>query len=122
MILVIGGAAAGKRAYIHSLGYSDEQVADAALEPGLDAASDTRPVLANLQELVFANVEGAPALLPALLDKAVVSCDEVGSGVIPGVRGDRLAREATGRLCNQLAQQAEQVIRLVAGIPQMIKG
>jgi len=119
MILVIGAAAAGKLAYVRSLGYADEQIADCAAGA---TADDERPVLANLQELVFADVDGAPALLATLLQKAVVTCDEVGSGVIPANRWEREAREATGRLCNQLAQQAEQVVRLVAGLPTVIKG
>jgi len=114
MILVIGGAAAGKREYVRSLGYEDAQVAEGVL--------DERPVLADLQELVFSDPASAPALLSALLAKEVVTCDEVGSGVIPGVRTEREAREATGRLCNQLAAEAVQVVRLVSGIPTVIKG
>ena len=114
MMLIIGGAASGKLNYVRSLGYCEEQLADAVL--------DSRPVIYNLQDLVAASVSSAPALLKPLLEKEVVICDEVGSGVIPGVREEREAREATGRLCNQLAQQADSVIRLVAGIPLPLKG
>ena len=49
-------------------------------------------------------------------------CCEVGSGVIPNSREDRVFREATGRLCVRLAQRAEAVVRVVAGIPTAIKG
>ena len=48
-------------------------------------------------------------------------CDEVGSGVIPLQREQREFREATGRLCIALAREASQVVRLVCGIPQVIK-
>ena len=113
MILVIGGAASGKLSYVRSLGYSDDQLADAVL--------DERPVIINLQDLVTASVEDAPSLLEPMLAKEVVVCDEVGAGVIPAVRTEREAREATGRLCNQLAQEATSVIRLVAGIPVKLK-
>ncbi|MDR2035086.1 MAG: bifunctional adenosylcobinamide kinase/adenosylcobinamide-phosphate guanylyltransferase [Coriobacteriales bacterium] len=113
MMLVIGGGGAGKLTYVRSLGYSDEQLANALL--------DERPVIYNLQDLVAASVAEAPALLEALLAKEVVVCDEVGSGVIPGVQVEREAREATGRLCSQLAQQAHTVVRLIAGIPIRIK-
>ena len=42
--------------------------------------------------------------------------------MIPLQKEDRLYREAVGRLCILLAKEAEQVIRLVCGIPQVIKG
>ena len=59
--------------------------------------------------------------LDALLGKEVVVCDEVGSGIIPLSARDRQAREATGRLCIQLAARATRVVRLVCGIPTVIK-
>ena len=113
MILVIGARASGKRAYVESLGYTAEQIADGVLED--------KPVLYNLQDITMADPEGAPALLEALLRKEVVVCDEVGSGVIPMEKARRLGREATGRLCCQLAKEAARVVRLVAGIPTVLK-
>ncbi|MBR0207043.1 MAG: bifunctional adenosylcobinamide kinase/adenosylcobinamide-phosphate guanylyltransferase [Clostridia bacterium] len=114
MILILGGAASGKRTYLASLGYAPEEVADGVL--------DDRKVLYGLEKLVAADPEGAAALLPALLHKEAVVCCEVGSGVIPIRYEQRQAREATGRLCVQLAARSEKVIRLVAGIPIVIKG
>ena len=114
MMLVIGGHAAGKLDYIKSLGYSDGDISE--------NASDNKPVLYGLQKLVAQSPENAPSLLPALLNKKVVVCDEVGSGVIPLERRDRAAREATGRLCVLLAAYADTVVRVVAGIPTVIKG
>lgn len=113
MILVIGARASGKRAYVESLGYTAEQIADGVL--------DDSPVLYNLQDITMADPEGAPALLEGLLQKEVVVCDEVGSGVIPMEKARRLGREATGRLCCQLAKEAARVVRLVAGIPTVLK-
>jgi len=144
MILVVGGAAAGKRAYVESLGYTAAQMADAQM--------DGKPVLLNLHELVFADpsaftdsaaaVEPAAAtglatstdsaaaaepsepaadLFAALLAKEVITCDEVGSGVIPATREERDAREATGRLACRLAAKAERVVRIIAGIPVVLK-
>lgn len=112
MILVIGAAASGKRAYAASLGFSAEDMADAVL--------DKRLVLHNLQALVAHDPAGAPALLPALTEKALVLCDEVGCGVIPEDPAARAARVATGRLCILLAQRAKRVVRLVCGIPSVL--
>ena len=114
MILVIGARASGKRSYVESLGYAPGDIADGVL--------DARPVLDNLQDLTMPDPEGAGALFERLLDKEVVICDEVGSGVIPIDKGQRLGREATGRLCCRLAARAERVVRLVCGIPTVIKG
>ena len=113
MILILGGAASGKRTYLETLGYGAEDVADGVL--------DDKKVLYSLEKLVFADPEGAKALLPVLLQKEVVACCEVGSGVIPLRYEQRRAREATGRLCVQLAARADKVVRMVAGIPMVIK-
>lgn len=61
------------------------------------------------------------ALLDSLRGYAV-TCDEVGCGVVPIDRADEAYREAVGRLCCALAEQADAVVRVTAGIPQYIKG
>ena len=114
MILVIGARCSGKREYVKALGYADTDIADAVL--------DDRPVVMNLQDIVAKAPDRAAELLPDLLRKDAVICCEVGSGVIPLERSDRDMREATGRLCVVLAQHADKVVRLVAGIPVVIKG
>ena len=114
MILILGGAASGKRTYLESLGYGPEEIADGML--------DGKKVLYGLEQLVAADPEGAQALLPELLKKEAVACAEVGSGVVPISCEQRRAREATGRLCILLAARADKVVRLVAGIPLVIKG
>lgn len=113
MVLVIGGAGSGKLDYVKSLGYADEEIADGLL--------DGRSVVYHLEHIVFRDPDRAPELLDALLTKEVVVCSEVGSGIIPLLAGDRQAREATGRLCIQLASRATRVVRLVCGIPTVIK-
>lgn len=115
MILILGGLASGKRTFAeHVLGYSPAQMSDGVL--------NNLPLLYNLQNLVAADPEHAPDLLDALLKKEVVIVNEVGSGLIPMDPRERLVREATGRLTIRLAQKADTVIRMVAGLPQVIKG
>lgn len=114
MVLILGGAGAGKRAFARSLGFSDERMS-------ADVYAD-RPVVFDLQETVRRDPDGADALLPLLLKKELVLCDEVGCGVIPAERKDRAFREATGRLCCALAREASAVVRVVAGIPVVLKG
>ena len=114
MIFVIGGLASGKREFVkNTYGYRDGDMADAVL--------DGKPVIYNLQNLVSAHPDEQDMLLPALLSKEVVICNEVGSGVVPINKAERMTREATGRLCVLLAEKAEKVIRVFCGIPTVIK-
>jgi adenosyl cobinamide kinase/adenosyl cobinamide phosphate guanylyltransferase len=114
MVLVIGGLAAGKREYVkNTFGYSDADMADAVL--------DGRPVLYNLQDLTAKTDKSEEELLPLLLQKDVVICNETGNGIVPVDKAERIARELTGRLCIQLATHAEKVVRVVCGIPQVLK-
>ncbi|MGX8697866.1 MAG: bifunctional adenosylcobinamide kinase/adenosylcobinamide-phosphate guanylyltransferase [Prevotella sp.] len=108
MILVIGGIASGKRTFVRSLGYTDEQISPL---PAADA-----PVLLGLEELLR---QGALSEqdLQALKAKDVVICCEVGLGVVPIDADERAWRELVGRTCAQLAAEAEQVVRMVCGIP-----
>ena len=53
-------------------------------------------------------------------EKLVVICDELGCGLVPMDAFDRKYREACGRVSCYLAGQAEQVIRMVCGIPGRI--
>lgn len=114
MILVVGGEGSGKRSFAGSLGYSEQDMADAVL--------DSRPVMVHLERLVFQNPDRVDALFTALEGKEVVLCNEVGSGVMPVQDGECLGREATGRLCIRLAQRASCVVRMVCGLPMVIKG
>ena len=114
MMLVIGSEASGKRSYVKSLGYADSDISE--------NIADGKPVLIGLHNIVARNPEGSAALVGQLLNKHIVVCNEVGSGIIPNDARERLAREQTGRLCIQLAQRADKVVRLVCGVAVVIKG
>ena len=114
MVLIIGGDGSGKRTFARSLGYTDAEMTRDVNSP--------LPVFIQLEEVVRADPAAAEDLLEPLCRKELVLCCEVGDGVIPLSREERQAREATGRLCVRLAQQADAVVRMVAGIPTAIKG
>ena len=120
MILITGPVASGKRTYAATLGYAPEQMS-------ADVHSDAA-VVYDVQDAVRAFLAQTPdkqaaicELLPLLADRDVVITSEVGSGVIPLEYADRLFRETAGRLTNELAQRADQVVRMVWGIPQILK-
>ncbi|MCQ2406649.1 MAG: bifunctional adenosylcobinamide kinase/adenosylcobinamide-phosphate guanylyltransferase [Oscillospiraceae bacterium] len=113
MILVIGGVGAGKLPYIHSLGYKDSDIAVSEL--------NDKPVLYRLEEMINKDGYDRDAYLEALSKKDIISVAEVGSGVIPAEYDERRWREEVGRISCRLADRADSVIRLVAGIPVKIK-
>jgi adenosylcobinamide kinase/adenosylcobinamide-phosphate guanylyltransferase len=115
MVLVIGGFASGKRAYVQSeYFFSWQDMADAVL--------DDKPVLFNLQDLIARDPDAAETLLPKLLQKTIVICNEIGCGIVPASYADRHFRETVGRICVELARRADIVVRICSGIPVVIKG
>jgi len=63
--------------------------------------------------------------LDMLLQKnpnSVITCDEIGCGIVPIDKTDRLWREMTGDACQYLAARAAKVCRVVCGIPMILKG
>ena len=113
MIFVTGPAGGGKLEYIRSLGYSDDQISVGML-------SDV-PVITDVQDLVMSWDIETEELVSLLSGKEVVACDEIGSGIIPFERYMREAREKVGRTAVLLAESADKVVRVICGIPQVIK-
>ena len=113
MVLVIGGLASGKRSYMRSLGYGDEKMGTQSF--------DGKPVLVALEELLR---EGPldDAAFCDVASREVVCCCEVGMGVVPIDRDERAWRERVGRTCTKLAAEATRVVRMVCGIPMILKG
>lgn len=113
MLLVIGAEASGKRDYVKSLGYTEKEISSSLW--------DDLPVLDGLHHLIARDPLNSQDWLPRLLEKKVVICNEVGSGIIPASEEARACREQTGRMCVLLAQKAERVVRMVCGIPIVLK-
>lgn len=130
MILITGGTSSGKATFARNLaaqhGWSEDDVAF------------------NVEELLWGQVEGAgqiapagddvadhadnkapsatPELIERLAAKAIVTCSEVGAGIVPLDAQERVWREAVGRMSCELASQADVVVRMVCGIPVVLKG
>jgi adenosyl cobinamide kinase/adenosyl cobinamide phosphate guanylyltransferase len=122
MILIIGGAGAGKGAFARdALGISQEDIAYGTI--------DERPCVGDAQSLLrpadpqdASSIPDWRALAEPLCAKKAVLCDEVGCDLIPLDPVRAAWRESVGRLCCQLAAKATCVVRLTCGIPQIIKG
>ena len=83
----------------------------------------SEPVFLDAQEAARGlDKEGLAALADALAQREVVICTEVGAGVVPIDPEERAFRESAGRLAVALADRAACVVRVVCGIPQVLKG
>lgn len=51
----------------------------------------------------------------------ILICDELGNGIVPLEKMDRIWREQTGRIMIELAKQAERVERILCGLGQRLK-
>ena len=113
MILVVGGLASGKRTYLARLGFSSDDMADGVI--------DGHSALLNLHDALIGDEREPGQIAQALADKQAITCCEVGSGIVPLDPVERAWRERVGRTCNILAEQADSVVRMVCGIPVVLK-
>lgn len=120
MILIVGGRGAGKRAYaLKRFGLEAEKLSAAQM-----LSAPLVPDLQDALRALIARDEDVDAFVGRLIAEnpaAVVLCDEVGMGIVPLHREDRVWREAVGRACCRIAAKAEEVMRVVCGLPQRIK-
>ncbi len=52
----------------------------------------------------------------------IVIINEIGCGIVPLEKSDRIWREQTGRAGSLIAKNSDTVVRLICGIPTAIKG
>ena len=110
-VLIIGGAFQDKLKV--ALGYSSLSA---------DQVSDRMDkIIVNNFQNYFKNNMDEEGLLEKCRGKIII-CDEVGCGIIPLDKSDRVYREALGRFLCDLAALSDTVIRVTAGIGQFIKG
>lgn len=108
MILIIGPLYSGKREFARRLLNCDEE------ELSARAVWDVQALAADCADL--------PALAERLAEMEVVIATEVGGGVVPVEKDQRMAREAAGRLTCLLAKKADTVVRVFCGLPMVLKG
>jgi len=116
MKLVVGGYGQDKRGYVERT-FPGATIWDAfhlfvkeQLAAGVTAE--------DIRQQVAERVAGAQASVDPEL---VIIADELGCGIVPMDTADRKWRETTGRLLCFVAEQADEVYRLVCGIPQRLK-
>ena len=127
MIMITGGAFQGKREYAKNrFGFSDDEILSGGsceFEAVFAAKCVTDYQLA-VKRLLEENAD--PDEITRRLCRensdAVIIMNEIGGGIIPIEKSERIWREETGRAGCILAENSREVIRLVCGIPTKIKG
>lgn len=104
MIFITGGKCQGKTEFAKTFGMK---------------------VIADLEKTIKRWIlmgEDIEAKTQELIDQdCVIVCTEIGCGIVPLEKDDRIYREVTGRVACQIAKQADEVYRLSCGIAQQIK-
>ena len=131
MILIVGGTSSGKATYARKLaaqhGWSEGGIAFNAEELLWRQDRDTDQITlagggAADDRTNSTALSATPELLERLTTKAIVTCSEVGGGIVPPGREERAWRENVGRMTCELSERATAVIRMVCGIPVVLKG
>ena len=131
MILITGGAYQGKCEFLmRHWNIAPEEICDMAetAKPagGNEPAGGIRAVI-HYQEAVRTQLKQGkdPAAelkeLAAMRPGIILAADEVGMGIVPLEREERDFREAAGRTMCLAAQMADEVWRVICGIPERIK-
>ena len=126
MILIIGGAYQGKRAFAQrAFGINEEDyILPETLGQG-DLAD--KPAVRDLEKYILSRVqegtlpsENPEELFDVLKDKVVIACD-ISQGLVPMDAVERLWREENGRCLTYLASRADRVYRVFCGIESRLK-
>ena len=130
MILITGGTSSGKATFARKLaaqhGWREDDVAfnvEELLWGQVESAGQIAPAGDDAADHTSSKTLSAtPELIERLAAKAIVTCSEVGAGIVPLDARERAWREAVGRMACELASQADVVVRMVCGIPVVLKG
>ena len=126
MTFITGGAYQGKTEFaINNFGFSESEIAEGSAEIEILLSAKC---IRNFENFVYAVTESgknAVTAAEAILSQnpdVVIIMNEVGGGIIPLERSERKKREAAGQTGCMLAEKAETVVRLICGIPTVLKG
>ena len=125
MILITGGAYQGKTEYVRSH-FPDMPITDGAA-CSLDKAKSAKCINRYQALIQSLHTDGRDPIawteqLCAANPECIIILDEIGCGIIPLERDERIRRELTGICGCIIAKHSDAVIRLVCGVPNAIKG
>ena len=125
MILIIGGVHAGKTEFAKNyFQLSEKEILDSSENKNFKNAKCIRNYHILIKKLCEEK-QNPLAFTERLLQEnpdCMIIMNEIGCGIVPLEKSERIWREACGTCSCLLAKHAEKVIRIICGIPVVIKG
>ena len=135
MILILGGAYQGKMDFSKGKFHLSDEEIFTCTDTHIDLSKRciykleefTFSCIYKLEEFTFSCVQaGLDPLeqfkkLDFQQNNIIFICQDIFCGVVPMERNLRLWRDATGKLCQHLAGEAEAVYRIYCGLEQRLK-
>lgn len=120
MILIIGGAYQGK------LDYARQQFGISEADIHICRAGEidfSRRCVYRIEEFTLGHSDpiGYFKEHKEQWDHSILICQDIFCGIVPMGADNRAWRQNTGRLCQYLAKEADQVIRIFCGLEQRLK-
>ena len=132
MRLIIGGYAQGKLSYVRKENTENVYEIYDGILPSKKQLLELKeqgklPIVYRFHEFVKKSLsegkqpEEELQNIVEYMKECIVISDEIGNGIVPIDAFEREYRERTGRLLIKIAEQADEVVRVVCGIGQKIK-
>ena len=120
MILIIGGAYQGKLNYAKNQFHISEPDIYACTDEKIDFS---RRCIYKIEEFAFYHPDPITCFKENRenWENSILICEDIFCGVVPMGAENRKWRQNTGRLCQYLAKEAQQVIRIFCGLEQRLK-
>lgn len=128
MVLIIGGAYQGKLDYaMNEYELTDEDVF--TCDENSTAVGFDEKVIDHFERYIFALIKAGqvPERAVGMQIRAgryknkIIICDDISQGVVPMDKTERAWREGVGRTMVKVSEQADKVVRLFCGIPEVLK-
>lgn len=125
MRLIIGGAYQGKLDYVRAqFGLSEADIFECTVTAAPDVSKRCLNHVERYIRYCVKTGENPQKMLEdwtAAQPEGVLICEDIFCGVVPIDEELRAWREACGRFINRAAEQAEAVVRIFCGLPQVLK-
>ena len=124
MILIIGGAFQGKKDYaLKNFDISENEIYKSGSINDISSHKLVTDYHIIIKKMMQQNIDPVAFTKTLCLEckDTVIIMDEIGCGIIPMDRCEREWRETVGRCGCILARNAEKVIRMICGIPVILK-
>ncbi|AOR24263.1 bifunctional adenosylcobinamide kinase/adenosylcobinamide-phosphate guanylyltransferase [Clostridium taeniosporum] len=124
MILIYGGAYNGKTEFMRQKYNLNDSDLFYCKDSNLDFSyKSIVGIHVFIKHCVLKNISALDIIkgnLDIIKDKIIV-CDEIGSGIVPLIKEDRLWREECGKVLQFLSQNSNKVYRIFFGLEEVLK-